>query len=159
MFSKQKGFTLIELLVVIAIIGTLSSIVIASVNQARARGRDAKRMLDLKQVQIALALYYSTVGSYPSCDAFSVWNTTNWGWPITQPTPSCLYSALVPTYIPKLPVDPKNVETPPGNYLGDNAPADQAYVYSSNGVNYTLGTNLEKGGTANNYGNWQLHNY
>lgn len=54
---KQKGFTLIELLVVIAIIGILSTIVLASLNQARQKSRDARRIADLKQLSNALALY------------------------------------------------------------------------------------------------------
>ena len=58
MFKKNsKGFTLIELLVVIAIIGILSSVVLASLNSARKKGRDARRVMDIKQMQTALELY------------------------------------------------------------------------------------------------------
>ncbi len=51
----QKGFTLIELLVVIAIIGLLSSVVLASLNSARAKARDARRVSDLKQIANMIA--------------------------------------------------------------------------------------------------------
>src|SRR3989344_5180103 len=63
---KQKGFTLIELLVVISIIGLLSSVVFASLNTARIKGRDAKRLLDKKQVVTALNLYYSANNAWPN---------------------------------------------------------------------------------------------
>jgi type II secretion system protein G len=65
MKTSQKGFTLIELLVVVAIIGMLASIVLASLNTARQKGRDARRIADIKEIQTALELYYSDHNAYP----------------------------------------------------------------------------------------------
>lgn len=63
----KKGFTLIELLVVIAIIGILSSVVLASLNNARLKSRDARRVADIKQIQLALELYFdANNGAYPT---------------------------------------------------------------------------------------------
>jgi len=64
MMKKNKGFTLIELLVVIAIIGILSSVVLASLNSAREKSRDARRISDVKQLQLALELHFDTTGAY-----------------------------------------------------------------------------------------------
>ncbi len=69
MKSYKRGFTLIELLVVIAIIGILSSIVLASLNSARQKGRDARRISDVKQLQLALELFYDGNGQYASTTA------------------------------------------------------------------------------------------
>jgi type IV pilus assembly protein PilA len=52
----KRGFTLIELLVVIAIIGLLASIVLGSLSGARAKGKDAKRVSELKQFVQTLQL-------------------------------------------------------------------------------------------------------
>lgn len=71
MKTNRRGFTLIELLVVIAIIGILSSVVLASLNSARQKGRDARRIADIKQLQLALELYYDANGSYPATVATS----------------------------------------------------------------------------------------
>jgi len=65
--SKQ-GFTLIQLLVVTAIIGLLASIVLVSVNTARRKARDTRRLADMRTVVTALELYYDTYQAYPNSD-------------------------------------------------------------------------------------------
>ncbi len=64
--QKQKGFTLIELLVVIAILGLLSTLAVVSLNNARAKARDARRVSDVKQIQTALELFFMDAGRYPT---------------------------------------------------------------------------------------------
>ncbi|MFA6076751.1 MAG: type II secretion system protein [Candidatus Paceibacterota bacterium] len=66
MFKKsKKGFTLIELLVVVAIISLLSSIVMASLNSARAKARDAQKKTELRQMATALEMYFDKNNTYP----------------------------------------------------------------------------------------------
>lgn len=106
--SKAKaGFTLIELLVVIAIIGVLASIVLASLNTARQKSRDARRITDIKQIQLALELYYDGTGAgqYPAasgtCDATSESATDVYG----------LAALSLANYIPQVPRDPTGPAT------------------------------------------------
>ena len=90
--QRTRGFTLIELLVVIAIIGILSSVVLASLGTARQKARDATRVSDIKNVQLALNLYYDGSQSFPPTIAANA-----------------LPTVLVPTYIPSIPVTPASV--------------------------------------------------
>ena len=100
----SRGFTLIELLVVIAIIGLLSSVVLASLNTARAKGRDAVRLSELTQLQTAVETYYVDHGYYPqSCAGAWAWGGAS------SAFSSCVtnyITAITPSYIGSLPLDP-----------------------------------------------------
>jgi len=103
---RSRGFTLIELLVVIAIIGLLSSVVLASLNTARVKARDAKRASDMTQVVNALELYANDHNAtYPAA-------VTGSGCGGTRST-YCLANTpgLAPTYLPELPEDPSYANT------------------------------------------------
>lgn len=124
---SEKGFTLIELLVVVAIIGMLSSVVLSSMNSARKKARDARRISDVKSLQTALELYYAENVAYPTSAALALTGTS--------------LAGLVPNYIAKLPVDPAASGTA-------CAATDRTYCYGSaaplNG--YTITIFLEKTG-------------
>jgi len=60
----KKGFTLIELLVVIAIIGTLSTIVLASLNSSRTKAQIAKAKMELSQIVKAIIIAQGESGNY-----------------------------------------------------------------------------------------------
>jgi prepilin-type N-terminal cleavage/methylation domain-containing protein len=64
--NSTKGFTLIELLVVISIIALLSSIVLSSLNNARAKAREAAQKVAIDQTKKALQLYWTDNGSFPA---------------------------------------------------------------------------------------------
>ncbi|MBI2097968.1 MAG: type II secretion system protein [Candidatus Vogelbacteria bacterium] len=77
---SKRGFTLIELLVVIAIISLLSSIVLASLGEARAKARDSKRVQDLIQLRNALEQYaLDHNGLYPAGPGASTY-PNSWCW-------------------------------------------------------------------------------
>lgn len=132
----KRGFTLIELLVVIAVIGMLASIVLVSLGPARGKARDARRLSDLKQIQLALELYYDKYESYPNTGG-ALWSEGRCvNFPETTIKPD--YSGanayipnLAPEFIGQLPGDP-NV----------NGAGKRCYIYLSNGTNYNISAHL-----------------
>ncbi len=64
--NNKLAFTLVETLVVITIVGVLTSLSMVAIQNSRENARNAKRIADVKQMQIALELYYQDNGSYPS---------------------------------------------------------------------------------------------
>ena len=75
--ATTKGFTLIELLVVISIIGLLSSIILASLNSARAKGGDAGVKANLASLKSQAEILYDQYGCYGSNNGAVVPNCTS----------------------------------------------------------------------------------
>jgi type II secretory pathway pseudopilin PulG len=118
MFNRRnkKGFTLI------AIIGILASVVLASLNTARKKSRDARRIADLGQIRLALELYFdSNSASYPT--ALSALSGSNCG------GSPCM---------PAVPTDP----------VGSSAYSYAAIGSGTSCSSYHLGANLEESGNA-----------
>lgn len=86
--STSRGFTLIELLVVIAIIGVLSSVVLASLNTARAKGNYASIISEMKQIETAAYLDQSSRGTWAP-DVGTATNPFVPGSIASWPTPPC----------------------------------------------------------------------
>lgn len=94
----KKGFTLIELMVSIAIVAILTALIIVNIASSRMKARDAKRVSDIGQLQLALEQYFTKNGVYPTLNQ---------------------YSTLVPTYISAFPKDPLTNSTADYVYAPD----------------------------------------
>ena len=125
--KKEQGFTLIELLVVIAIIGILASIVLVSLTGARGKARDAARKSDIRQISLAMEMYYDDFSGYPA---------------VTQATaPLVDDSDYTPDYL-DWPLDPGGGSDPCND--GDGTAAYCGYA-NSEGPAYCIFAVLESG--------------
>lgn len=101
---NDKGFTLVELLVVVAIIGLLAGIIIISLNNARIRARDARRLSDIRAIISALELYYNDNESYPARTTDSCCN--GWDQGPCDGDNTFIAGLISGGYISEVPVDP-----------------------------------------------------
>jgi general secretion pathway protein G len=148
--TNQKGFTIVELIVVVATIAVLAAIVLTNVNQYTAKARDAKRMTDLKQIRIALQMYYEQNGGYPVIARWATSEVTTYD---SGARWASLQTALAP-YLSKLPGDPRPIGTG-----GPWTTGTYHYAYSSDGQIYDLVAQLEGINNPNTcqYKCWRYH--
>ncbi len=139
--SNKKGFTLIELLVVLLIIGLLATISVVALGTARAKGRDTRRLTDVKGIQNALELYFVDANGYPVVSSATTLGSgnaaslTNSGWEDSTPAGTIMYMV-------KVPANP----TPNGAaYVYTSTDGTSACTTGSSCASYTLTFNLESG--------------
>ena len=111
--GSRSGFTLAEIMIVIGIIGIFSAVVIGSTSGSRVKARDNRRIIDLKEIQLGLALFYDVNKAYPVGSGSSVLSTA-----LVGPAAG---------FLPEIPTDPQGT----------------SYEYSSAGTTYCLGATLE----------------
>lgn len=106
---------MVELLVVITIIGILSTVVVVSLNSARVRARDSKRLADVRQIALALEFCYDLNQKYVA--------------PADYPGVGAALTCSGTTFVAAMPSDPST-----GNAYGyavDNASNPQKYVLAA----------------------------
>lgn len=138
--NNSNGFTLIELLVVISIIGLLASVVLVSLNSARQKSRNAKRLADVNQIAKGLEIFYNQASAYPTGTVY-VCGTAGCGGAVMG---SGVLSAqingqttnLTPTYMSSIPASP----TPADGTCSATGFQGNPYYYevNSSGSSYTL---------------------
>ena len=125
---RSAGFTLIEVLVVVVILGILAAIIVPNLMEKPGQARVTKAKADIRAVESALNMYRLDRHVYP---------TTDEG-----------LDSLVPTYLPRAPMDPWDR---PYQYL---TPGTQGGAFDL----YTLGRDGQQGGEGEDadIGNWNL---
>ncbi|MDD4412671.1 MAG: prepilin-type N-terminal cleavage/methylation domain-containing protein [Patescibacteria group bacterium] len=122
MICKHKqGFTLIELLIVIVIIGILASLTIASLGTGRTKARDARRVSDIGQLQVALEEYRNDEGTYPPTSSLAMA-----GQPLVGPITGR-------TFLASIPANPT-----PWNEGACTDGSDYIYSQNDSGTSYSL---------------------
>lgn len=107
--NKKAGFTLIELMVVVAIIGLLSSIVLASLGEAKIKANGAKIKQEAHQLKNAIELYRTTNGKYPFEELFSSVDNYN---PNQYKTSNSTFAPFKTAMLPYIDISKLTIDSP-----------------------------------------------
>jgi len=142
---SERGFTLIELLVVVSIISLLSSVVFASLNSARAKGRNAARLQAVQTLRNAFNLSRTSTGSFPITQAplatevgVCITATCYDSWASFYTSPPAVADSINTFLAPSLPQKPVD---PPGgsrNFGGFLYISPSAYTSGGSTIIYVL---------------------
>jgi prepilin-type N-terminal cleavage/methylation domain-containing protein len=141
--KRKHGFTLLEILLVIGIIAILAGIVILAINPTRqfSNIRNTQRKMNLAEINKALYQYYIDNSGYPSSITTTLTEICDTGATSTGHSLTCTgfvdLSALVPTYLVAIPLDPSGAIITGG--------AGYKVAFNSSGKVYLAGTQAENG--------------
>ncbi len=117
-----RGFTLVELMVTIAIMALLTGIITANLTSSRKKARDAKRISDIGQIQLALELFFDRCNFYPAVTGSGLTQTIGTSGPNTSCTTSSGSTITINTFLSPIPTPTTGTTQTVYNY-GINAAA------------------------------------
>lgn len=136
--KTQFGFTLTEILVVVAIIGSLSAIVLASLNKSRDKGENATIVKQVREYITALQLTYVPNGNEFPWNGGS--NLNQYGCLTDTIGGGCLYNDAPQPMYPDLSPLPNYISLAPMKVITVDGQADRfdSVLYSSDGQTFRL---------------------
>lgn len=96
-YKPRRGFTLIELMIVVVILGILATTIMPRILSAPDKAKVRKAMIDIRNIQTALALFKTENGRFP---------TTAEGLQALVTNPGGLPDYDPDGYLDKVPLDP-----------------------------------------------------
>ena len=139
---KNRAFTLVELMVVISIIAILSGIILTNLSSSKGKARDAKRISDMGQIQLALELYFDRCKQYPNVPPGPITNPQN----ISNGCPAGINLA---SYISQIPQPSLSASEYLYNYFVDGSKRDYVMFTKLEYPNDVLKDSILEGNVTN----------